>query len=46
MAHPRVGGENLPGDEVEELREGSSPRRRGKPRADENIRLGYGLIPA
>mgnify|MGYP000997653291 CR=1 FL=1 len=46
QAHPRSRGENPPRLSPARQVPGSSPLTRGKPRADENIRLGYGLIPA
>ena len=45
-AHPRSRGENIMEQTADAHGAGSSPLTRGKPRANENIRLGYGLIPA
>ena len=46
MAHPRVGGENMKKADAEALKQGSSPRRRGKLRLLRSPACPKGLIPA
>ena len=45
-AHPRVGGEVVAHELVEQGRRGSSPRGRGGPGASRLVAPGHGLIPA
>ena len=45
-AHPRAGGENVLVCALNRLHEGSSPRGRGKPRADDEEGAAVRLIPA
>ena len=46
QAHPRVSGENMKKADNDQLKQGSSPRERGKPRMLQGVLGTTGLIPA